>query len=317
MDFETIAPIIIPTLNRYDHFKKCVESLAKCSLSDKTELVIGLDYPPSPRYEEGWKQIKEYIPTISGFKKVTVLEETKNLGPAKNAEKLRRYVKEQGYYAFICSEDDNVFSPSFLEYMNWGLKTFKDDQRLLAICGFKRVDTSFLTNNVYIYPQFVAWGYGMWFDRRDKLDKWTDMKVLENYVRNCSLTTMFTPEIYKIWNVLRMIKHRYILGDSLPYFLPEEERYCLYPSISKVRNEGFDGSGLHCGDDKARAIVYHNLKIDDALTFVPHITEPLYCERLKNVYNAAYKRPISIKRKIVASTSFIIYKFTGKFWSIP
>ena len=47
------APILIPTLNRYEHFKRCVESLAKCTHAEKTELVIGLDYPPSERYQKG------------------------------------------------------------------------------------------------------------------------------------------------------------------------------------------------------------------------------------------------------------------------
>ena len=39
------TPILIPTLNRYNHLKRCVESLAKCTHADKTDLYIALDYP--------------------------------------------------------------------------------------------------------------------------------------------------------------------------------------------------------------------------------------------------------------------------------
>lgn len=46
-------PILIPTLDRYEHFKKCIESLAKNTHANKTELVIGLDYPPSEKYMDG------------------------------------------------------------------------------------------------------------------------------------------------------------------------------------------------------------------------------------------------------------------------
>lgn len=42
-------PVLIPTLNRFQHFKECVESLAVCTHADKTELLIGLDYSPDKK----------------------------------------------------------------------------------------------------------------------------------------------------------------------------------------------------------------------------------------------------------------------------
>ena len=54
-------PIIIPTLNRYEHFKRCVESLAKNIHSDKTERVIGFDFPPSNKYFDGYEKMKNDI----------------------------------------------------------------------------------------------------------------------------------------------------------------------------------------------------------------------------------------------------------------
>jgi hypothetical protein len=292
--------------------------LAKNKLAKESELVIGLDYPPQEKYQEGWEKIKEYLPTITGFGKVTILSSDENIGAAQNSDKLRSYVKDLGYDSFILTEDDNVFSKNFLEYINWGLKAFKDDKRMLAVCGFKRVDTSFLTNNVYIYPQFVAWGYGMWFDRREKLEKWTDFSVLEEYVKNQPISLVFTSDVYRMVTVIRMIKNRYILGDSLPSFIPEEERYCLYPAISKVRNTGFDGSGLHCNNiSKELTDQYHSLVIDDSSSFTPHINGPLYDIRLKSVYNAVYKRSFSLKRHMKAAISYLVYRIKGKYWRIP
>ena len=49
----TFYPVIIYTLNRYEHFRRCVESLARNTHAEQTELVIGLDYPPSEKYVEG------------------------------------------------------------------------------------------------------------------------------------------------------------------------------------------------------------------------------------------------------------------------
>lgn len=311
------APIIIPTLNRYEHLKRCVESLANNSLAKESELVISLDYPPHDKYRGGWEKIKEFLPTIDGFGKVTTLYADANIGAANNCDKLRNYVKSQGYDTFILTEDDNVFSPNFLEYMNWGLNEFKNDKSVLAICGFKRVNTSFLKNNVYKYPQFVAWGYGMWFDRREKLDKWSNIPVLKKYVNDCSLSVIFTPQIFTISSILKMIKDNYILGDTLPSLLPKEETYCIYPKIAKVRNEGFDGSGLHCtGRNKQMAQKYMTMTIDDNSKFIPHIIDPLYIPELKTIYDAAYRRPHWLKSHLIAAFQFIIYRLTGRFWRV-
>lgn len=35
MEIKQYAPVVIPTLNRYDHFKACLESLEKCRGVDK------------------------------------------------------------------------------------------------------------------------------------------------------------------------------------------------------------------------------------------------------------------------------------------
>ena len=49
------APVIIGTLNRFEHFHDCLESLEKCTMADETDVYVALDYPPSEKYVEGWK----------------------------------------------------------------------------------------------------------------------------------------------------------------------------------------------------------------------------------------------------------------------
>ena len=65
----TCHPVYIPTLNRYEHFRNCVESLARCTHADKIELVVGLDYPPSEKYVEGWKKISTEVTFDFGDKR--------------------------------------------------------------------------------------------------------------------------------------------------------------------------------------------------------------------------------------------------------
>ena len=78
------APVLIPTLNRYDHFSKCIESLAQCVDSDKTDLFIALDYPTKESHWEGYKKIEKICSQISGFKSVNILKRETNLGAISN-----------------------------------------------------------------------------------------------------------------------------------------------------------------------------------------------------------------------------------------
>ena len=55
------APVVIPTLNRYEHLKQCLESLEKCTGAEYTDVYIGVDYPPNDRYVEGWKKVDAYL----------------------------------------------------------------------------------------------------------------------------------------------------------------------------------------------------------------------------------------------------------------
>ena len=62
------APVIIPTLNRAEHFVRCIESLKKCKYAERTEIFISVDFPFLKRHEEGYDKIKKYLKgTFSKF----------------------------------------------------------------------------------------------------------------------------------------------------------------------------------------------------------------------------------------------------------
>ena len=81
-DRKVFAPVIIPTLCRYEHFKQCIESLSKCTLANQTEVYVGLDYPAKDEHWDGYKKIKSYLASVGniGFKNLTVIERGRNYG---------------------------------------------------------------------------------------------------------------------------------------------------------------------------------------------------------------------------------------------
>ena len=121
-----LAPVIIPTLNRYDHLKRCIESLERCTGVEYTKLYVGLDYPPSAKYEEGWKKVHQYLQykcKNNKFNEIVILEKDTNLGAVKNIEELETFISQK-YGRFIFTEDDNEFSPNFLDFINQGLERY-------------------------------------------------------------------------------------------------------------------------------------------------------------------------------------------------
>ena len=256
MEIKTYAPVIIPTLNRYEHFKKCLESLEKCTGAEKTEVYIALDYPPSDKYVEGWKKLDAYLrekEQNSCFLKLKVFRREQNCGVGtknSNVRLLKKYICEK-YDRYIFSEDDNVFSNNFLEYVNKGLERFKDDERIFAICGyshpykFKTEESNYFFHNT----DFSAWGCGMWTKKTD---------IAKDYIYSGQLKKNLS-----FHNIIEEWKHgnnrlsgyiHYCLNMNYDNIRITDNLYSVYmiatnkcvvmPSISKVRNIGWDGSGI-------------------------------------------------------------------------
>lgn len=268
------SPVVIPTLNRHEFFIRLVESLKKCKESKHTELVIGLDYPPQEKYILGWKKIKEYIPLITGFKQVTVFEATKNLGADGNSDILIKYVKEKGYTSFIYSEDDNVFAPGFLSYMNWGLNKFKDNNKVMAICGYNYpIDMSRYDKTYYFSHNFAGWGFGIWTDTHIKLAQ-------EVYNRSYCRSVLFNPiNLYKIahkrglriiLSIYRCYRSNQIHWDTfLTTYQYLRGKYSVFPSTTMVLNLGQDGSGIHSTYSELNIQKYSQQKLDLSTEFSP------------------------------------------------
>lgn len=242
-------PVVIPTLNRYTHFKRCVESLAMNTHADKTELIIGLDYPPSEKYVEGYRKIKEYIPTIKGFGKVTVFKRKENFGAIKNGQALSDYAFKN-YEAIIFTEDDNEFSPCFLDFLNKALEKYKDDNRVSSVKGYNRVQYYSITDkNILFMHNCGAWGFGQWKRKRFMLqaDIESARRILQSTKQSWKIFRT-SPAIFSM--LLAMVKKNALWGDVIFACLNIlNDRYQICPRISMVRNWGVDGSGLHSGVD--------------------------------------------------------------------
>lgn len=249
------SPIGIPTLCRYEHFRRCVNSLLQNTHANKTELVIALDYPPSDKYMSGYNKISEFLNSIEGFAKVTVIRHKENKGAIANWKFLMNYLFSISD-SIIMTEDDNEFSPCFLDYMNKALEKYKNNPKVYWVTGYAHPYMENTTaNNVLFKHGVCALGMGLWRDK-EQIYQQKDYKYFEGEVTN----------LKRLWNVLK----RYPLGIpgeiSMLYkkvdysdirkgiFCRTEDVFQLWPRVSMIRNWGFDGSGEHCGNDPKFAL---------------------------------------------------------------
>lgn len=264
----TYYPIIIPTLNRYSHFRACIESLARCTYASETELIIGLDFPPNNKYIEGWKKIKDFIPKIQGFKKVICFERRENFGSAKNSSALQNYALTK-YDAYIYTEDDNIFSPNFLDFINKGLEKYKDNPNVVAVCGYSYPiywESSY--KSILQHQYFSAWGYGEWGYKLKKMKYEFTPKYLAEYLKNKNNRR----KIKELSNKNYRYASSFLYLDSIPIYdisrsvyLCISKKNVLMPTESLVRNTGFDGSGEHCSFETG--YVFVNQKISGEKEF--------------------------------------------------
>jgi hypothetical protein len=247
---KNFSPVLICTLNRHRHFKSCVESLAACTYADQTDLFIGFDYPLKEAHWEGYKIIKDYLPNIKGFKAVNIVEREKNYGVNDNWLNMQNHIFTQ-FDRIILSEDDNVFAPTFLKFMNKGLNAYENREDIFAITGYNSPlpMPNWYKQDVYLLNAFPGWGVGGWRGKWEKVD-WSleSFTAMLSNKENYNFIKKYYPSYLS--QLLRIRDTGYITGDGFLFlYLLQNKMYSICPTKTRVRNIGFDGSGVNCGQN--------------------------------------------------------------------
>lgn len=257
------APVIIPTLNRAEHLRRCLESLKQNNGADKTEIYISVDYPPAEKYKEGYKEVKKLLSEtdLSCFKNVYVFNHRKNKGPVGNSDFLKEKIKKDGYDRYIYTEDDNEFSTNFLVYMNEALQKFEANEDVIAVCGAK--DTSWETKgkNIAYCKLLAAYGVGEWLDKTKAAQQKAKEILLPKKIYGPKRMFSFLKKNACLFNLYVLN----ILCADKGFYWPQEnelrfcdstysiymhlsDAICIAPAVAKSRTWGNDGSGVNMAE---------------------------------------------------------------------
>lgn len=252
------APIYIPTLCRSEHFQKCIESLKLNTWAKYTDVYIALDYPPSEKYKDGYERICVYLNNgdFTCFNSFNVVKREKNYGAGLNSRKMREFISEK-YDRWIFAEDDIIFSPVFLEYMDKALEKYEDDESIIGINGYSYpLPYKLHEKDANVFKQkftFSMWGAGFWKSKYNHI-----VRVLKSgYMYDCYHTVKESGQLKQLINgryydymfhaLTNSSKYFTVVSDmSLGVYMSFNDLYVITPVQSKTKNCGFDGTGLCC-----------------------------------------------------------------------
>ena len=266
------APVVLLALDRFNHFKACLESLEKCTWAENTDVYVALDYPPSSKYRAGWLKLCKYLEkkeVCNLFKKLIVVKRDRNYGLGYSGSNFEAILSDlqHKYDRYICLEDDNILSPNYLVYMNKGLEKFKDDDRISFVCGYNypmEFPESY-KNNFYISKHISSWGYGTWFSKEEPIKKYYDLDFLKGLLRDKeSFKKLMKYKTSTVYSIINMLKNNIVYGDSsIGAYLCLEDKYCIFPTISKVKNIGSDGTGANAKSKYDKQTNYYLTQLID------------------------------------------------------
>lgn len=240
----TYAPILLFVYNRPEHVRRNIQALLKNELAAESELFIYSDAAKDETSQAAVKEVRAFIRSIQGFKKITITERAENWGLARSI--IDGVTTQINRYGRVIVLEDDLVVASFLQFMNDALETYRDEERVGHIQACDLLMT--LSARYFLIKWTGSWGWGTW-DRAWKHFN-ADGKALLTELESRKLT--YTFDFNGKYGYTRMLR-RQIEGKNNSWAIRWNASLFLKGILSLnvgkslVQNEGFDGSGTNCG----------------------------------------------------------------------
>ena len=255
--------ILVPTLCRSKHLEKCLDSLKKNPWAEYVDVYVGVDYPAKESHWPGYREILKLVERdYSMFRSFNLYRRPTNYGADKNMDELYREATKD-HEQFIFMEDDTEFSENYLEYMLKALDYFRDDPDVVSVSGYSypvRFETENDCNIITQNAIFNMWGAGFWKSKFEECQKEIvdDLCLVRDFSYNIrhyrfsryrrtdyiNCVAGVDPDDRDIRRYCYMFTS--MTDIAMGVYMQVRGKYQAMPVISKVRNNGFDGTGLFC-----------------------------------------------------------------------
>ena len=247
------APIVIFAYNRPAHLRQTLYHLSKNTNIIHSDVYIFVDGIRDLAHAKPHNQVIEIANSFSASQSLTVLVRPTNLGLKDNIISGLNRIFDLHESAIIL-EDDIEVSPYFLDYMNFCLEYYKNDDSVWHINSwhpvpsFTRISYEDIIVSKSIFMS--CWGWATWRDNWNHLI--IEPKVLIDSltpVQKIKLNHYGSSPLYShLLSNLFGIRHTWAIFwfSTIIY----SRGYSVIPNLAFSMNAGLDGSGTHIPDRK-------------------------------------------------------------------
>lgn len=247
------TPVVLFTFKRVNSVIKIIDVLR---LSKPSKIYVFSD---GPRRENEVKEIEnaraEIIKSIDWDCEITKVFHEKNVGVFAQIGLGAKYVFEREERA-IFIEDDNLPSPTFLEYCEELLDRYEKEEKVMWICGTNYESNSPYLDTDYVFTKnLLPCGWASWSNKFLKYYQFNfslldNKKAVKQIKKNYEMKALYKQQIrnfkaehYRENHKLRYASWDFHMAMSIRYF----DLYGIAPKINQIRNIGVDTFSVHGG----------------------------------------------------------------------
>lgn len=299
---EKFAPIVVFAFNRPSSLENTIVSLLRNQEAICSDLYIFVDgiHDENLDEKENVSRVQRYVKSIIGFRKVEYSFSLQNKGLGNSIiEGVTQIINQYG--RAIILEDDLILSSNFLSFMNQGLDLYEKEKRVFSICGYSNeVDVpKDYHYDTYFCTRSSSWGWATWADRWNSVD-WELKDFDKYYTFKKAFNRWGGSDCWKMLHDWKCGKNKsWAIRFCFAQFL--QKKVSLFPIISKVENNGFDGKGTNCRRWSRFRCVFDTSVTKD-FTYPKDISVHPYLFRSAIGYH-------SIMKRIFSRIMYLIYRY--------
>lgn len=274
-------PVLLIAYNRPELFQRTIESLAQNEETEEFPVYICIDGPKDKADEALISKTCALARKLTGFKSVTALERSTNVGLAKNIlEGINTVLSD--YDKIIVVEDDIYMSKNFLRYMRSQLNFHEDNPKVWHISGWNYPIHPLGLPETFAWRGMNCWGWGTWRNR------WEYLRLDAQYFMRKRITNRFSGfNLNGVANFSKQLEDN-ARGKKKTWAIfwyatiYENRGLCINPTRSLTFNIGF---GDHATNTKSFVPLQGAVQDSPMPAAVTHDSEnTLALQRIKRYY---------------------------------
>ena len=239
------TPVLFLIFNRPETTEKVFSAIRK---AEPPRLYVAADgpRPDYPNDSESCEIARAIATNVDWNCEVKTLFREKNLGCGLAVTSAIDWFFEQEAEGIIL-EDDTKPSEQFFEFIDFGLRKYRDNKNIGSICGYNPLTPKTNANDRIIISNYPSlWGWGTWREVWDKYSFQSDF----NYLNTISTIYRHIKHLrytMYIMSILRGIEKREVDTWCAQFgFMFAKYKYkVVYPSINMIENVGFGDFATH------------------------------------------------------------------------